>query len=74
MVVTARPYIQPPTCLIGPPRVRWAEGEGGAYRRMEKEEGGEREEERDVCVEEGWWGAKDAEADLENRQAADVTQ
>lgn len=55
-----------------------AEGQVGRGRGWGLEEnrekgGGEREEERDECVEEGLWGAKDAEADLENRQAADVT-
>lgn len=55
LVVTARPYIQPPVRLIGLRRVRWVEGEGGVWRRKEKRRGGGREweEERDGCVEEG---------------------
>lgn len=72
LVVTARPCIRPRTHLIGLPRVRWVEGEGGAWRRREKEEG-EGRRKGGVRVEEGGWGAKDAEADLETRQAADVT-
>lgn len=50
LVVTARPYIQPPLCLIGLRRVRWVEGEGGAWRRIEKKEGESRRR-RGTCVE-----------------------
>lgn len=44
----------------------WAEGEGGAWRRI-GEKGGVRggsQGKRDVCWDEGLWGAKDAAADL----------
>lgn len=47
--------------LIGLPRVMWAEGEGGAWRRTG---GGGSQEKRDVCWDEGLWGAKDAAAEL----------
>lgn len=40
LIVTVRPYIQPPVRLIGLRRVRWVEGEGGAWRRIEKRRGG----------------------------------
>lgn len=47
----------------------WAEGEGGAWRRI-GEKGGVgvgSQEKRDVCRDEGLWGAKDAAADLEKK-------
>lgn len=56
-----------------------AEGQVGRGRgwglEQNRERGGGEQEEGCVCVcvEEGLWGAKDAEADLESRQAADVT-
>lgn len=50
LVVTARPYIQPPMRLIGLWRVRWAEGEGGAWREIaeKKKKEGESKRKRSV--------------------------